>query len=199
MNTYYHNNHHDFKIPSTWVKDETFIPCIEMEQNDPNIRYRLISKYEERRGLLRTICKIIIGIFFSLALIPLRLKSGRKFINSLLYNNDDKCHILREVTNLKKIVHVYVRMAANPPHLGHMQMIALGIDRCAKEEWGVSQVHIICDESYTENKVKWCNASIERHNQNPLEQPEMSKINIPSEKRRDWLHVLIEQAQKEGY
>ncbi len=98
--------------------------------------------------------------------------------------------------DVEKIADVYVSMAGNPAHMGHMHMIALAVNRLVEKGYQINQVKVVLsEEQYLKDKVQWSNKSIEKHNENPAEQTEMFRVLIPRIKRIEFLRAAIKQAK----
>ncbi len=189
-------------IPNNWVKNELFEPCIVNEQNDTwnegvdqGTQYRLISKYEEHYGLLPRIGRAFLGVILIITL-QFAFKSGREWIGDLFCKSIKNIHIIKEYLPNGELIDVYVSMAGNPAHMGHMQMIALGVNRLVKEGYKISKVRVtLSDEKYLEEKVRLHNVTILHHNKS--EEKEMLKILIPRPMRIEFLKATIQQAKDE--
>lgn len=58
----------------------------------------------------------------------------------------------------KEGVDVYVSMAGNPAHMGHMEMIGLAVKRLVKEGYQIHQVKVaLSSEEYLRTKVIYSN------------------------------------------
>ncbi len=102
------------------------------------------------------------------------------------------------VPNGEKI-DLYISMAGNPAHMGHMQMIALAVNRLVQEGYQVDRVKVaLSSEDYLQQKVHWTNVSIETNRGKPGVEPEMPRILIPRDKRIVFLRAAIDQARQEG-
>lgn len=174
-----------------WVKDKSFQPnsthekALARTHGVDLTRYKLFSKYEEHYGFLARIARIALGVILS----PTGLFSNScaDYVNELLFQSIKATHI----SYSPKLVNVEASLTGNPTHIGHMQMIALGINRLIDEGYEINTVNIaLADEQYLSQKVHWCNVSIQKNDDR-----ELLKISLPTDKRIEFLRAAIEQAK----
>ena len=99
----------------------------------------------------------------------------------------------REVRNIPvaRVADVYVSISGNPAHLGHMQMVALAVNRLEELGYRINKVKIsLANEESVENKVHGDNLLKKENN--------MCKVPLPMLTRIKFLEAAIRQAKDEG-
>lgn len=88
----------------------------------------------------------------------------------------------------KQQVEVVADISGNPTHMGHMEMIALAVERLIGDGFQVSQVKIhLGNQNYVDNKVWEANLTKEPR--------AMNKVALPLETRIRFLNKVIEEAK----
>jgi len=104
------------------------------------------------------------------------------------------------ISSAGKTAHLFLSLTGNPPHMGHLHILALAIEALVARGYSIGQVRIaLSSEQYAQQKVHWQNVSIQTHNKklSEGEKPEMLRVLLPREKRIDFIRKLIFEAKRE--
>jgi uncharacterized protein (TIGR02452 family) len=125
---------------------------------------------------------------------------GKKSYESL----QDKANIAGPSRNIDstwrpngEIVNVVASMAGNPPHPGHIGMIAQGIKRLQHEGYQIGQLIVHWDDEYLKNKVMDSNDIIYQQHEREGKS-RMYRVLLPRETRIGFINHLINDAKNKG-
>lgn len=103
----------------------------------------------------------------------------------------------------RPLIDICVDITANPPHLGHMDMIAVAIQRLAQEGYRINQVRVALGlDSYVKDKLIPFNQEIKKswdQATTTAAKREMLKVLLPLQTRIRFLRAVIQQAKDQQY